>query len=43
MSYTMVIHLLQKILVTNDILSNYCKSIADKFEIKVGDVKKINS
>ena len=23
-----------------DILSNYCKSIADKYEIKVGDVKK---
>ena len=27
--------------VTNDILSNYCKSIADKYEIKVGDVKKL--
>ena len=26
--------------VTNDILSNYCKSIADKYDIKVGDVKK---
>ena len=25
---------------TNDILSNYCKSIADKYDIKVGDVKK---
>ena len=25
----------------NDILSNYCKSIADKYEIKVGDVKKL--
>ena len=22
-------------------LSNYCKKIADKFEIKVGDVKKL--
>ena len=27
--------------VTNDILSNYCKSIADKYDIKVGDVKKL--
>ena len=27
--------------VTNDILSNYCKSIADKCEIKVGDIKKL--
>ena len=26
---------------TNDILSNYCKSIADKYDIKVGDVKKL--
>ena len=24
-----------------DILSNYCRSIADKYEIKVGDVKKL--
>ena len=31
----------EKLVVTNDILSNYCKSIADKYEIKVGDVKKI--
>ena len=30
-----------KLTVTNDILSNYCKSIADKYEIKVGDVKKL--
>ena len=27
--------------VTSDILSNYCKSIADKYDIKVGDVKKL--
>ena len=27
----------------NDMLSNYCKKIANKYEIKVGDVKKINS
>ena len=24
-----------------DMLSNYCKKVADKYEIKVGDVKKI--
>ena len=30
----------EKLTVTNDILSNYCKSIADKYEVKVGDVKK---
>ena len=29
----------EKLFVTNDILSNYCKSIADKYEIKVGEVK----
>ena len=31
----------EKLAVTNDILSNYFKSIADKYEIKVGDIKKI--
>ena len=31
----------EKIAVTNDMLSKYCKSIADKYEIKVGDVKKL--
>ena len=31
----------EKLTVTNDILSNYCKSIADKYEIKVGDKKKL--
>ena len=31
----------EKLTVTNDILSNYCKSIADKYDIKVGDVKKL--
>ena len=30
----------EKLAVTNDMLSNYCKSIADKYDIKVGDVKK---
>ena len=31
-----------KFAVSSDILSNYCKKIADKYEIKVGDVKKVN-
>ena len=31
----------EKLAVTNDILSNYCKSIADKYDIKVVDVKKL--
>ena len=31
----------EKLTVTNDILSKYCKEIADKYEIKVGDVKKL--
>ena len=31
----------EKLTDTNDILSNYCKSIADKYEIKVGDIKKL--
>ena len=31
----------ENLAVTNDILSNYCKSIADKYEIKVGDIKKL--
>ena len=31
----------EKPAVTNDILSKYCKSIADKYDIKVGDVKKL--
>ena len=31
----------QKLTVTNDILSKYCKSIADKYDIKVGDIKKL--
>ena len=30
----------EKIAVSSDMLSNYCKKIADKYEIKVGDVKK---
>ena len=30
----------ERLAVTNDILSNYYKSIADRFEIKVGDIRK---
>ena len=26
---------------SNDMLSKYCKKVADKYEIKVGDVKKL--
>ena len=31
----------EKLIVTNDMLSRYCKSIADQYEIKAGDVKKL--
>ena len=31
----------EKLAVTNDMLSKYCKEIADKYEIKVGDIKKL--
>ena len=31
----------EKFAVSNDMLSNYCKKIADKYLIKVGDVKKL--
>ena len=31
----------EKLAVTNDMLSNYCKSIAHKYEITVYDVKKL--
>ena len=31
----------EKLPVTNDMLSKYCKEIADKYHIKVGDVKKL--
>ena len=34
---------LEKLAVSTDMLSEYCKKIADKYEIKVGDVKEINS
>ena len=30
----------KKLAISSDILSKYCKEIADKYEIKVGDVKK---
>ena len=31
----------EKRTVTNDIFSNYCKNVADKYDIKVGDIKKL--
>ena len=31
----------EKLAVTNDMLSKYCKEIADKYDIKVGHVKKL--
>ena len=41
-NYTMIIHQLQKkLVVNNDMLSKYCTEIADKYDIKVGDVKKL--
>ena len=33
----------ERLAVFSDMLSNYCKKIADKYEIKVGDVKKLIS
>ena len=33
----------EKIAVSSDMLSKYCKKIADEYEIKVGDVKKLIS
>ena len=33
----------EKLAVSSNIFSKYCKQISDKFDIKVGDVKKINS
>ena len=34
---------LEKLVVSSDMLSKYCKKIADKYEIKVGDVKQLIS
>ena len=31
----------EKLVVSNDMLSTYCKKIADEYNIKVGDVKKL--
>ena len=31
----------EKLAILYDMLSDYCKKIADKYEIKVGDVKKL--
>ena len=33
----------EKLAVSSDILSKYCKKIADEYDIKVGGCKKINS
>ena len=33
----------EKLAISNDMLSTYCKNIADKYDIKVGNVKKKNS
>ena len=33
----------EKIAVSSDMLSKYCKKVADEYEIKVGDVKKLIS
>ena len=33
----------EKIAVSSDTLSKYCKKIADEYEMKVGDVKKLIS
>ena len=33
----------EKLAASSDMLSKYCKKIADKYEIKVGDLKKIIS
>ena len=33
----------EKLAVSSKVLSKYCKEIADKYEIKVGYVKKMNS
>ena len=30
----------EKLAASSDMLSNYCKKIAEKYEIKIGDVKK---
>ena len=42
MIYTMIIvYVLKKIEVSNDMLSKYCKDIADWYDIKVVDDKKL--
>ena len=33
----------EKLAISNNMLSKYCKEIGDKYKIKVGDVKKIIS
>ena len=42
MNCTMITHWLQKkIAVSSDMLLKYCRKIADKYEIKVGDLEKL--
>ena len=31
----------EKLAVSSDMLSTYCKNVADKYEIKIGNVKKL--
>ena len=31
----------EKLTVSNDMLSTYCKNTADEYDIKVGDIKKL--
>ena len=40
MHYTRLSISSRKLAISNEMLSDYCKKIADKYEIKVGDVKK---
>ena len=41
MHYTRLSISSRKLAISNEMLSDYCKKIADKYEIKVGDVKKL--
>ena len=43
MNYIMIPLARHKLAVSSDMLSKYCKKIVDKYEIKVGDVKKLIS
>ena len=44
MDYTMIIHLLlapEKLAISSDMLLKCCKEIADKYDIKAGDIKEL--